>query len=95
MSIWILLLIIAAVACLVATIVFILCPQCKIVFVADLGKAWSWFSVQAMAVSAGGTATWLALPPDLKELLPPEYIGYFTLIMMFVGIVGRMIKQGP
>ena len=62
--------------------------------VPDWRRAWRWFSMQAMAVSAALQAAWLGLPPDLKSRLPVEWLPALAIAVLVLGAVGRVIDQG-
>lgn len=65
----------------------------KPTLVDNAGNAWRWLSVQAMALAGAVQATWLALPDDLKALMPASYVQYLTLALVVLGIAGRLVKQ--
>lgn len=55
--------------------------------------SWRLFSVQAMAISSAGLATWAVLPEDLKAALPHWLVPMMAAVTMILGIVGRLILQ--
>lgn len=63
-------------------------------FVPNARRAWRWFSVQAMAGSAAIQGTWLALPPDLKTVVPDAWVTGAAIGLLVMGVVGRLVDQG-
>lgn len=63
--------------------------------VADWKRAWRWFSVQAMVVSTAILSTWAVLPADMKAKLPDELGLYAAIATLVLGVVGRLVDQGP
>lgn len=55
--------------------------------------AWRWFSVQAMALQGAAAAAWLAVPDDLREAIPSEWLAAGAIALTALGIVGRLVKQ--
>ena len=58
-------------------------------------EAWRLFSVQAMAAVVAIEGAWLALPPDLKSRVPESWVDAVTMALLVLGIVGRLVDQGP
>lgn len=56
-------------------------------------KCWKWFSVQAMALAVAIQGAWMFIPDDMKESLPKDLIGYATMALLALGVVGRLVKQ--
>lgn len=61
--------------------------------VENAGKAWKWFSMQAMGLAAVVQSVWVALPDDARESLPRSAVQWATLGLLLCGIVGRLVKQ--
>lgn len=65
--------------------------------VPDARKAWKWFSMWAMGVPATVAAVWLLLPDKLQDLIlaqiPPKQLAWGLLVVLGLGIVGRLIQQ--
>ena len=59
----------------------------------NAGKAWKWFSVQAMALAGALQGAWLAMPPDLQSRVPSECVDALTMAILSLGIAGRLVKQ--
>lgn len=66
----------------------------KMRLVKDWRKAWTWFSVQSMAVSTTLLAAWAALPDDLKGGIPPRVVTGVAAGVLALGIAGRLVQQG-
>ncbi len=56
-------------------------------------EAWTWFSVQSMALAAALQGAWLAIPEDIKTQVPDNYVKALTLALLVLGIAGRLVKQ--
>ena len=56
-------------------------------------KAWRMFSVQAQAAAIAAIAGWQALPNDLRVLVPQQVAIGLALVLLVLGIVGRLIDQ--
>jgi len=56
-------------------------------------KAWRMLSVQAMAVAGAVQAAWAVLPDDMKTTVPPTLVQWLTLVLLALGIGGRVIDQ--
>lgn len=63
--------------------------------VKDWKNAYKWFSTQAMAGAIALQATWMNLPPDLKSSVPDQLVTYGTLLLIILGLIGRLVDQGP
>jgi uncharacterized heparinase superfamily protein len=57
-------------------------------------RAWRWFSVQALAVSATAPAAWLAVPDDMRAAVPAEWLAAAGIALGVMGLVGRLMDQG-
>lgn len=66
----------------------------KIQIVDNVKTAWRWFSVQAMALAGAIQGAWLFMPEDLKTSIPSNWVQYLTIVLLALGIVGRVVKQG-
>ena len=61
--------------------------------VAEWRQAWRWFSLQAMLLSGVVQGVWETLPADLKQYLP-HWLGLaLSLVILLLGICGRLVKQ--
>lgn len=68
----------------------------KIELVDDAANAWRWLSMRAMALDAAFLLAWPTLPDDLKAALPSWLVTGSAVMVLFIGMVGRVIKQkGP
>lgn len=61
----------------------------------DAGKAWRWFSMQAMAWALAIQGAWAAMPEDMKTSIPAGLVHWITMALLVLGIVGRLVKQTP
>jgi hypothetical protein len=62
--------------------------------VTNANRAWRWFSVQAMTAAIALQAGWQAMPPDLAERIPAEWVTGLSIAVLVLGIVGRLVDQG-
>jgi hypothetical protein len=62
--------------------------------VKNASGAWRWFSVQAMVASLAIQSGWQAMPPDLAERIPGEWITGLSIAVLVLGIIGRLVDQG-
>ena len=53
------------------------------------------YSTLALAFGTGTVAAWSALPPDLQQHLPTEYVAWFVGSLNALGVIGKFIIQGP
>ena len=60
----------------------------------DARNAWKWFSVHAMAWAIAIQGAWELCPPDLRAGVPPKLVTVITLVLLVLGLVGRLVKQG-
>ena len=63
--------------------------------VPDWHKAWTWFSVQALAIVAVLPLVWLGMPPDVKAWVPEAWHIWIFVGLGISGIAGRVIDQNP
>ena len=66
----------------------------KIELVEDWRQSWKWFSTQSMAISIAMLGGWAALPEALQSSIPHKYVIGFSTIVLILGFIGRLIKQG-
>ena len=65
----------------------------KVELVSNWRKAWTFFSMQAMAINTAFLATWAILPDDIKSGLPSWLVPFAAVFLLVIGMVGRLIKQ--
>lgn len=58
-------------------------------------QAWRWLSIHAMALALAVSAAWLAIPADLRAMVPAWSAASLTGALMVLGILGRLVKQKP
>jgi hypothetical protein len=59
----------------------------------DASRAWRFFSVQAMAVLAALPLVWQQIPPDVQDMLPPDWRPWVLTAIAIGGIIGRLVPQ--
>ena len=57
-------------------------------------QSWRWFSIQAMTLAGAMQGTWLAMPADLKARVPADLVDALIVVVLALGIVGRLVDQG-
>lgn len=62
-------------------------------FVEDARKAWSWFSVQSMALGLAVQGAWEVIPDDLKAGFSDKHVRWVAMTLLVIGIAGRLVKQ--
>lgn len=62
--------------------------------VSEWKKAYRWFSVQIMGLIAAIGLAWPLMPEDLKSHVPENVLPIIS-VLAFVGILSRVVKQGP
>lgn len=67
----------------------------KLKLVEDAHKAWSWLSMQAMMLAGALQLAWAGLPADMRDALPRYLVTALTVLVLVLGMVGRLIKQEP
>jgi hypothetical protein len=67
----------------------------KVKLVDNWRNSWKWFSMQCMAASGALQGAWLAIPESMKATVPPEWVSYATVALLFLGVFGRLVSQSP
>jgi hypothetical protein len=65
----------------------------KVELVHNWRRAWTWFSMQAMAAAGLLLTVWATIPEDLKAVLPPVWTKGIAIGLIVLGIAGRLVKQ--
>lgn len=58
-------------------------------------SAWRWFSVQAMVAAGALQAAWTVIPEDMKASIPPGIVQGVTIVLLVLGVAGRLVDQSP
>lgn len=61
--------------------------------VPDWKQSWKWFSTQAMALAVAIQGAWMFIPEDMKSSLPKDLVGYVTMVLLVLGVAGRLVNQ--
>ena len=59
----------------------------------DAKNAAKWFSVQSMVFVSALLGTWTQLPDDLKSALPTWLVPVIAMVVLALGLIGRLVKQ--
>lgn len=62
--------------------------------VTDWKCAWRWASVWFMTLATIVQGTWLSIPDDLRDKLPHHIASITTMVLLFLGIAGRITQSG-
>lgn len=62
-------------------------------FVSDWRKSWRWLSVQVPAVNTAFLATWALLPVKFQDALPLPAVLAIAIVLIALGVAGRMVDQ--
>lgn len=65
----------------------------KFELVDNAKQAWRWISVQCMVASAALQGAWVFMPDDLKAGLNPKLVSGVAMVLLLVGVIGRLKKQ--
>lgn len=65
----------------------------KLHLVPDWRQCWRWFSMQAQGVATAILGAWLAVPEDLRDRVPLWLVITLVLILLLLGMVGRLVDQ--
>ena len=63
--------------------------------VPDWKSALHWFSVQVPAVNTAFLGTWALLPVKFQDALPMPWVIGIAILLIVVGVAGRLIDQTP
>lgn len=58
-------------------------------------RAWRWISVQAMVLACALQGAWMFVPDDLRASIPPGVVQGFTIVLLVLGVIGRLVDQTP
>ena len=62
-------------------------------FIPNIKQAWKMFSIQAQTINAGLILTWQSMPIAFQSAFPVQYLLILAVILLVLGIVGRVIQQ--
>lgn len=57
-------------------------------------SAFSWYSVQVLALLAAIPVMWEQVPVEIKALIPEQYNPWIMTGLALIGMVLRLVKQG-
>jgi len=61
--------------------------------VPDWRQSWKWFSTQAMTLAVAIQGAWMFIPTEMKDSLPKDLVSYATMILLVLGVAGRLVNQ--
>lgn len=56
-------------------------------------QSWRWLSMHAMTLALAVQAAWLAVPEDLRAMVPGWSAAGLTAALMVLGVAGRLVEQ--
>lgn len=56
-------------------------------------KSWRMFSMQSMVIAGAIQGAYLALPADMQETIPDNWMRGLTFVLLGLGAIGRLIEQ--
>jgi len=62
-------------------------------FIPNIKQAWKMFSIQAQALNTALLLSWQSLPASFQTILPVKYLLIIAVILLVLGMVGRVIHQ--
>ncbi len=62
--------------------------------VSDWKQAWKWISVNCMVIATAVQGAWMYIPDDMKAEVPHNIVHILTMLLLVLGLAGRLIKQG-
>ena len=57
-------------------------------------SAWRWFSVQLAALATIAPTSWLLIPEEMRNEIPPEWLAICGAVLGVLIIFGRLVDQG-
>lgn len=60
----------------------------------DWKQAWKWASMNCMVGATALQGAWMYVPDDLKADLPHNLVHWLTILLLVLGVGGRLVKQG-
>ena len=58
-------------------------------------QSWRWLSMHAMTLALAVQGAWLAVPDDLRQVVPQWASYAVTGLLMVAGLLGRLVDQSP
>lgn len=54
---------------------------------------WKWLSMHCMIIAGALQGAWVYVPDDMKQMVPRHLVSVLTMILLGLGVVGRLVKQ--
>ena len=58
-------------------------------------QSWRWLSMHAMTLALAVQGAWLAVPDDLRQVVPQWASYAVTGVLLVAGLLGRLVDQSP
>ena len=58
-------------------------------------QSWRWLSMHAMTLALAVQGAWLAVPDDLRQVVPQWASYAITGVLLVAGLLGRLVDQSP
>lgn len=62
-------------------------------FIDEARHFWRMFSVQAMTAAGAIQGAWMYVPDDMKTTLGHRLVSGLTIVLLALGVIGRLVKQ--
>jgi len=59
----------------------------------DWRQSWRFYSQQAMIVAGALQGAYMALPVGLQARVPSDWVDALTIVILGLGVVGRVVDQ--
>lgn len=57
-------------------------------------SCWRWISINCMVIATAIQGTWIYIPDDMRAQVPHNIVHLLTILMLVLGLAGRLIQQG-
>lgn len=57
-------------------------------------EAWKWHSVHGLVLLTAIPTIWHELPYEIKDMIPDNWVGYISIAVGLITLLGRLRDQG-
>ncbi len=65
----------------------------RVKLIREWRQAWKWISMQSMLLAGAIQGAWIYIPDFMRASIPPKLVTVCTLLLLALGIAGRLIDQ--
>lgn len=58
-------------------------------------SCWKWISMWCMTIAGAVQGAWVFVPDDMRTSLPPYIVQVATIVLLVLGVAGRLVDQKP